>query len=194
MAYETYTTEAIVCGRIVRGEHDLTLRLYTKNAGMIFARAGAARALESKLRYGLQDFSYSTISLVRGKHEWRVIGATLIENFYYATPSREHRAALRTSLRSVRRFLTGAEAEPRLFDQVLEGVRALAHNDPGQEAQSLFLLRMLYRLGYVAHEDPYTPLAEAHSLHDAQAAYSALEGEKGAILRTIEHAVTVSHL
>jgi len=125
VSYEIYTTEAIVCGRILRGEHDLTLRLYTKDAGMIFARAGGARAGESKLRYGLQDFSYSTVSLVHGRHEWRVTGASPIENFYYATPTREHRAALRHALRIIRRFLAGASAEPALFESVREGMRSL---------------------------------------------------------------------
>lgn len=194
MSYEMYTTEAIVCGRIVRGEHDLTLRLYTKDAGMVFARAGGARAGESKLRYGLQDFSYANVSLVHGRHEWRVTGASPILNFYYQTETREHRAALRHALRIIRRFLTGASAEPELFESVYEGMRSLALIDPSEVAQSLFTLRTLYRLGYVAPEAAYLPLAAAASLADARQTYETLQGASHAVSHAIEHAFSSSHL
>lgn len=189
-----YTMEAIVCGRILRGEHDLTLRLYTKDAGMIFARAGGARALESKLRYGLQDFSYATVSLVHGRHEWRVTGASPIENFYYSTPSREHRAALRHALRIIRRFLAGASAEPELFESVREGMRSLALHNPDEAAQALFTLRTLHRLGYVAPEATYMPLMESASLQEARQTYEQLTGASHAVSRAIEHAFSSSHL
>lgn len=189
-----YTTEAIVCGRIPRGEHDFTLRLYTKDAGMIFARASGVRAHESKLRYGLQDFSYSTVSLVHGRQEWRVTGASVIENLYYGTPSREHRAALRSSLRSIRRFLTGASVEPELFTHVLEGVRTLARETADADAEDLFLLRMLHRLGYVSPRPAYADLMHGASLKAVHEVYCSRKESKEAVRAAIQNALTVSHL
>lgn len=194
MSYEMYTTEALVCGRILRGEHDLTLRLYTKDAGMIFARAGGVRAHESKLRYGLQDFSYATVSLVRGRHEWRVTGATIVENLYYATPSREHRAALRSALRFIRRFLMGTSAEPELFALILEGVQTLAKDTCGSEAEDLFLLRMLHRLGYVSPRPLYADLMHGESLKDAHTEYLLRTESRPAVKAALQNALTVSHL
>lgn len=194
MAYQTYTTEAIVCGRTVRGEHDLTLRLYTKDTGMIFARAGAARALESKLRYGLQDFSYSRITLVHGKHEWRVTGATLIENLYYRTASREHRGALRNATRVVRRLLSGTAAEPDLFAIVIEGLQTLAEGDGSQAATDVFLLRVLHHLGYVPTRAAYADLVGQRTLKDAHALLVAGPERSGEVARAVETALTASHL
>lgn len=188
-----YTTEAIVCGHRGRGEHDLTVRLYTKHAGMIFARAGAGRGAESKFRYGLQDFSYSTVSLVHGRYEWRVTGVLPIQNFYYLTPGRLERASLKTGVRLLRRLLPEGVADPVLFDSVLEGLRLLSEL-PGGGAEHAFALRVLHHLGYVESEGMIRALLEAPTLEGAHQSYLASTTCQKQVEKAIEKALSASHL
>ncbi len=196
MAYETYTTEAIVCGRSGRSEHDCTLRLYTKEAGMIYARAGGIRAHQSKLRYALQDFSYSTVSLVHGRYEWRVVGAVAKDNFYYAARSRASRKSLLSAMRFIRRLMRGggAQQQHELFALVLDGLELLTRKETEGTHEALFYLRVLHRLGYVAPHKEYVSMVHAETLEEAYALCSEEMAFKKYVKRVVEEALAVSQL
>ena len=98
MAYQTYTTKGYICGSFTRNTSDKYYFIFTRDAGMVVASARSVRDEKSKLRYGLQDFSLSDVSLVRGRHDWRIVGVEPIENFYFNAIDREARAVLLLSL------------------------------------------------------------------------------------------------
>lgn len=79
---ETYRTPALVLTQYPRGEGHLSVCLFTKDLGVLYATAQSARHGQAKLQSALQVFSYTDMSLVRGKGVWRVTGAVLEENFY----------------------------------------------------------------------------------------------------------------
>ncbi len=193
MAYETYTTEALICGIFPQKEHDLTLRLFTKDAGMLFARAAGARAQVSKLRYGLQEFSHSRVTLVRGKADWRITGAVAIDNVYYRARERNARARLLSAMRTLRRLVHGAEAHTDLFEQVVESMYLLADRDDALSVE-LFTLRLLHHLGYVSPRDSLHALVHAPSLQHACISVGSDASTVRHIKETIENALTVSHL
>ena len=194
MAYETYTTEALVCGSHMRGEHDATIRLYTKGAGMIYARAGGVRAGQSKLRYALQDFSYTKVSLVHGRIEWRIIGAVSIENFYYQSERREARVSQLASMRALRRLMQGGTAHPELFDMVIESMRSLATGLHTGIGEQLFLLRLLYQLGYVAPHSSLDSLVSSETLIEACSLYTKGGRIQKVVADIIDKALLSSHL
>jgi recombinational DNA repair protein (RecF pathway) len=76
MSYEKYTTEAMVLTQVPRGEHDKVYALYTRDFGLVYARASAVRAEKSKMRYALQSHAHARVSLVRGSRGWRAAGAS----------------------------------------------------------------------------------------------------------------------
>ena len=78
--HHIYQTEGIVLERRPVGEAGIYVSIFTRDFGFLRADARGCRSLASKLRYSLQDFSRSNISLVRGRNSWRVTGAYLIEN------------------------------------------------------------------------------------------------------------------
>ncbi len=192
MAYETYTTEAIVCGAIGTREHDATLRLLTRDAGMVYARAGGVRADKSKLRYGLQEFSHVRVTLVRGRSDWRVTGAVALRNFYFEAENRGARATVLSAMRAVRRLIHGSEAHPELFEVIADGLAKLSRA-ADVRGEQLFLLRLLHYLGYVPPAPAYASLLHAPSLDDACAHYDTLDASRE-IQSAIDHALTVSHL
>lgn len=195
MAYQVYTTDAIVCGSSERGEHDRSLLMFTRDAGMLWARAAGARGIKSKLRYALQDFSRVKVSLVRGKQSWRVTGVEPDENLYFAAADREGRAAVLRGIRLLRRLIQGEDTHPELFAIVRDGFSYFIKlNSEHKNAETLFALRVLYELGYIASEDTFDFAISALSLEEA---VEALKGRKTAIdhiERALEEALLASQL
>ena len=72
---QKYQTEVIVLANREMGENDRVLALYTKDFGLVKARASAILTERSKMRYALQDYSRASVSLVRGRRGWRAAGA-----------------------------------------------------------------------------------------------------------------------
>src|SRR3989344_3491573 len=113
MASHIYTTEGIVLSRSVFGEANLAVSLLTKTYGRITARARGARAMSSKLRFGLEPLSVGAFSLVKGTGGWRLVG-TLPQGSVLvcrgAAPVVGNIAAL------LMRLLPPHEAAPVLYD------------------------------------------------------------------------------
>lgn len=157
MAYTRYTTRAFVCGSEDRSSSDRIFWLFTRDAGMIRARATSIRDEKSKLRFALQDFSYSDVSLVKGKYGWKIVGATPERNVYFESASREVRASLRLALTLLRRVAGSEEPQAELFSLVEEGISALTGEELSDRKtiEDILTLRILYTLGYVAPREVY---------------------------------------
>ena len=74
MAIDKYVTESFVLASYEAGEHDITYKLFTKEFGLIFARATSVRKLPSKLRAHLKVGYMTRVTLVKGKELWRITG------------------------------------------------------------------------------------------------------------------------
>ena len=124
--YHLYHTPAFVLGSEPFGEGSKRFTLFTRELGLISGNATSVREERSKLRYALQDFSYSDITLVRGKDSWRLTSAVLIENIYNVFRNTPEVAALFGRVfRLLQRLLAGEEKNEKLFDAVMEGFNFL---------------------------------------------------------------------
>ena len=195
MAYQTYTTDAIVCKSRARGNADRLFWLLTHDAGMVLAHAKSVREARSKLRFALQDFSIIRVSLVRGRHDWRVTGAEPYTNLYFSAASREARAALLRSMRLLHRLLPGEEPNSRLFCVAREGLRHLATLESEHRAlEGLFMLRVLHELGYVASSKKLETLLTMASFGDAASAMSGNTALESLVERSTDKALEASQL
>ena len=124
--YHLYHTPVFILGGASFGEANKTFTLFTRELGLLTASATSVREERSKLRYGLQDFSLSDITLVRGRELWRITNATLIENL--PTTFRSAPEAVRVFTRVfqlIRRLVAGEEKNERLFETVMEAFNFL---------------------------------------------------------------------
>ncbi len=154
MSYQTYTTEALVCGAFERNTSDRSFRLFTKTAGMIYATARSVREERSKQRYALQEFSRVRVSLIKGKRGWRVGSVEVSQNDYSLAISREVRGSVLMLYRMLRRFIHGEEPMPELFDFCIEALDELIKNDRDREFLELFVQsQILFKLGYVDNKE-----------------------------------------
>src|SRR3989344_4075756 len=73
--YQKYQTDALALGSRERGKADRVFALYTRDFGLVWARASGVRRENSKMRYALQSGAYIQTGLVRGRRGWRLAGA-----------------------------------------------------------------------------------------------------------------------
>jgi recombinational DNA repair protein (RecF pathway) len=182
-----------VCGSSHHNTSDKNYLLFTKDAGMVFASARSVREERSKQRYALQDFSHIRISLLKGKHGWRIGSVESFGNPFLRAESRAERGYINFLVGALRRYVHGEIPVPRAYtdlEWIFEHPQLL--QESGIRIQQLFLLRLLSELGYIAPEALWEGLLSASTLSDASAAYTSTM--EGAIERAIKAGIQASHL
>jgi recombinational DNA repair protein (RecF pathway) len=145
MSYAVYSTRGFILGSAPTGEASKIYHLYTEDFGLILAKAQSVRLITSKLRYNLEEYSFATFSLVRGKEIWRLTGAG--EKLHNPRFARIHARVLNL----VRRLVQGEEKNPRLFSALLfmmQGIDSQVIEDV-QAFESLVLIHVMSSLGYI---------------------------------------------
>ncbi len=192
MSYQTYTTEALVCGTFNRNTADRSYLLFIKEAGMLYAEARSVREERSKQRYSLQDFSLVRVSLIKGKSSWKIGSIEAKKNFYTTASSKEARGSVVLLTRFLRRFLSGQEAAPDLFDYIAKALFILSQEITEREfVEQVLEVRVLLDLGYV--DDHKVPLVVTDADLENLAQFASPEAET-LLQNLIDKAVSLSHL
>ncbi len=159
MAHHIYTTEGFVLDSFPFGEANSFLYIFTRDLGLVGASARSVREIKSKLRYGLQNFCHSTVSLVRGKHEWKITSAVPKKNLHHqfaAQKSSEKFLVCAHALSLIKKLVAGEEKNEKLFDIVHSGFVFLEENELTEKEVASFecvmMLRIVSNLGYLTSE------------------------------------------
>lgn len=158
MTHHIYHTRGIILGSVPIGESNRFYKIFTKELGLVGARAQAVREGKSKLRYALQDLSLVNIDLVRGKEVWRIISARE-ETPYPVLKGDAVRLKLFARMCAlILRLIHGEGREDELFRDLLGALNFLEHTPIPAELmlsfETLAALRILAWLGYLDFE-PY---------------------------------------
>lgn len=163
MAHHVYQTDAIVLSASPEGEASGYFKLLTRELGLVGGTAQSVRAEKSKLRYGLQEYSRSSVSLVRGKDRWRIVNAVPVENFYFAYGKDKAKMAACARISAlVKKLVAGEGRNEPLFDEVLSVLSFLEEPLDREELASVQLvsaLRILRLLGYGSPDPSLEPFA-----------------------------------
>ena len=154
MSYSKYHTEGIVLRRYEVGEADCGYLIFTRDLGLVYAKATSVREMKSKLRFGLQELSVSSLSFVRGKEIWRATHARSVVNpSAYIVSHHAPRRMVRRLVRLLLRLLPIEEPHEALYDVIRHALRYLDTEDLSEEEvlnfEALVALRTLKHLGYI---------------------------------------------
>ena len=153
--HHIYHTEGIILGNRNFSEDGKYYYIFTRELGMLCARASGVRKMSSKLRYILQDFSYLNFDLVRGRDFWRLTSASKIGELENLPKSFEKFRIISNIARLLRRRLAGEEANQKFFDDLVSGLRGLESAKSGSEINNtevVIVLQALAHLGYVGSD------------------------------------------
>lgn len=189
MSYQTYTTEAIVCGARAQGSADGAYLLFTADHGMVWASARSVREEKSRQRYALQPFSHLRISLVKGKSGWRIGSVEPLGNAFMGAHTRAERHALAQCVATVRRYVHGEGAQTAIYNDLAKLAFAItAHAPLSSEVVTCFTVRTLMNLGYLAPDRMWEPLISAEPWYQASIAIT------DSMRTRVREAEQVSHL
>lgn len=195
MSHHIYHTRGIILGSVPTGESNRFYRIFTEELGLVGATAQSVREGKSKLRYSLQDFSFVSVDLVRGKEVWRITSA----GEWRSLPGIKGNTA-RTKLFArvcslTARLLQGEGRERELFADMV-GVADFLETRvvPEQLLVALETLAVLRALVYLGYLDP-----EGYEKFLEPGAYSSelleeFESIRSKILPKINEALKASHL
>lgn len=189
--YQKYHTDALVLATRESGESDKTVALYTRDFGLVWARASALRSETSKMRYALQNFTYANVSLVKGKRGWRAAGATARLS---AHGDRKRVGAFARICELTLRLVRGEETNPYLFAALAEAHDALMKSDAAarETVEIVCVARVLFALGYLSAEALETTLF-THTAY-AMEHINEAEGMRDKLLSSINKAIAETQL
>ncbi len=150
--YQKYHTEALVLQALEIGEADRSFALFTRDFGLVRARASAVRSEKSKMRYSLQSFARAHVSLIKGKRGWRMAGASAIRSAGSDLKSISVFARIATL---TMRLVHGEEKNDYLFAALADAHDALMASEaevPHATIEIVCVARILYALGYLSTE------------------------------------------
>lgn len=184
--YQKYHTEALVLGSREYGEHDKVFALYTREFGLVRARASAVRKENSKQRYALQNFARIGVSLVSGKRGWRLAGAVAYEHMRSPAFARIGELSLR--------LVRGEEKNEYIYEALAQAHREFLEREEALHPtiEIVCVARLLFGLGYISNE----ALSMALFTHTAYTGESLMEAEdmKDKLLSSINSALSQTHL
>lgn len=192
-----YHTDAFVVRSFERGEADRVYVLLTKEMGKVYAHAKSIRRLNSKNRFGLQVFSRSSVSLVRGKSGMRIVHVSPQKNIYRElAPYSQSLSVFRNIVTLAERLTPQDEAADEVFG-ILEATTQVLQEgvdpDYATAVEAGAALGILYALGYVQHQSPFSDIAEGALVMDSDYLRSVAR-KRSSIVREINRALQASQL
>lgn len=195
MPYHIYHTEALILSARPLGEGDRLFHCYTRELGLVAARAKSVREARSRLRYALQTFAHAEIDLVEGKSGWRLISARPITSFRALWEDREKRRIAAELAALLKRLIQGEERHAELFEDILLGLSFLEGVEERHvlgDAELLLVVRLIAALGYWRAEERFAPLLALPGY--SRDALHAMPPLRSALLKEVNHALHSSHL
>lgn len=148
-----YHTRGVIVGSVHTGESNRFYKIFTEQLGLVNASAQSVREGKSKLRYVLQDFSFVTLDLVRGKEVWRITSAGEWRDLVGIKDEQKKLKIFARYCTLLSRLLQGEGREQELFDDGVSLVnfleKSVIQDNLVLSLETLVALRVLVRLGYL---------------------------------------------
>ena len=150
MSYHIYTTLGIILKRTAFGEANIFLHILTEDLGLIVAGARSARLSSSKLRSALQEYTYVSVSCVKGKNGWKITNVVEKENFFFNCPNFSRKVLSQVAF-VLLKMIPGESPHKEVFQIVKSGFEFLKilNEKDVLNFETLVVLRILHQLGYV---------------------------------------------
>lgn len=159
MSHHIYHTRGLILGSVPTGEANRFYKIFTEELGLVGATAQSIREAKSKLRYGLQDFSWVSIDLVRGKEVWRITSAREDDSTSRIKSDPVIFKVFARACSLVLRLVHGEDRDDVLFRELVLFSNFLEKEKVSEKllpiCEALIALRILAQLGYL-EVSPYT--------------------------------------
>lgn len=146
MSRQPVSTKAIILTRIDYGEADRILTLLTPDQGKLSLMARGVRRVKSKLAGGIELFSVSEITFVRGRGELGTLATSRLDKHYAFITSDLDRTMLGYDLIKLLHKNTEDQPEPEYFDLLITAFEALNQVEVSVEIVRIWFASQLLSL------------------------------------------------
>lgn len=140
-------TQGIVLGRIDYGEADRIITILTPDYGKLSLMAKGVRRVKSRLAGGIELFSVSDITFIRGRGEVGTLISTRLKKHYGHITESIERVQLAYDLIKILNKVTEDEPESEYFELLEQTFVALDDAWVANEVVRLWFFAQLLRLG-----------------------------------------------
>jgi DNA repair protein RecO len=150
MSHHIHTTEGIVLKRFP-DDTDCFYIIFTRELGLVRCYAQGVRKIDSKLRFGLQEYCILDVSFVRGKGGWRITGALPISSLYTESAGEANIKVICNIISVIVRLVSGEEKNENLYESLVSGFRQISKSEKDNLKlyELLCIFRVMYFLGYI---------------------------------------------
>lgn len=149
--HKIYTSEGLVLSSRGVGEKNTLVTIFSKELGIVSAKAISARMAKGKLKGHIVPYSLGTYTFVRGKEGWRLIQAnSKLNALSLLTNLNKKRIFVRT-IKLVQR-MSGLEPDVKLFNCLISAFNTLIVVDDYllKTFEAVLVARVLFILGYMS--------------------------------------------
>jgi recombinational DNA repair protein (RecF pathway) len=192
--YHIYTTPAYIIGERETGETGKFYTFFTRNFGVLSARAISVRKGTSKLKYALIPYEPLIVSFIRTKSSWQVIDVVFDSEYKKKNFSvMAINARINTLLK---RFLGYEEPYEQLYDDISDAFLFLMSEPLSEKELKLMEILLVYivlsHLGYIPHDSLQEHVAGLHMWNKKALAF--IEHNKKAYVETINASIYAAQL
>jgi len=195
MSHHIYHTEAFVLGSANTGEANKYIFLFTRELGVVAGAAQSVRSIASKLRFSLQDFSYTRVDLVKGKQIWRITNAERKDEFANLFADKEKKKVYVKILGLIRRLCSDEEPNEVLFDVLVDSFTFFEKESFTPETLEGFelvvLVHILKNLGYLRD---FAGMEEILNMKLSHELFVIAQEKRKLLIAEINHALQESQL
>lgn len=173
--YSKLSTQAVILKVDDVGERDVSVSLFTREFGFLYAKATGVRTMSSRLRFALQSMSLGFVSLVHGKAGWILTNATFLKSYYFDSAEYTQKQIINKILILIGRLYIGEEAHPELFDFIEEKLEMLSseaiRTEEMKSLEVFIVFKILEKLGYVEDHATLKPLSKTDDYTESLSVY-----------------------
>jgi DNA repair protein RecO (recombination protein O) len=154
MSHHIYQTRGFIIDSTDVGEANKLITIFTEDLGLLRVAAQGVRLTKSKLRPSIQNYSFSKVSLVKGKEYWRLTNADKLISLYDRRIPISTRKTMIRILLFIRRMMPMDVKHSEVFELISNLYSfMLEHKTYVEERilipiENLATLRILDALGY----------------------------------------------
>ncbi|MEK7567863.1 MAG: recombination protein O N-terminal domain-containing protein [Patescibacteria group bacterium] len=195
MSYHRYENECFVLSSAPEKEANRTYALFSKDLGLIYAKAQGVSMPSSKLRGSLEPIAKTKVSLIKGKEVWRLVGAEESISLWQQFKNNREELFLFTRLSNlIKRMIVSEENHLGVYQILEECFEALFLKNTAEKLTALELVavsRILHNLGYLTLKEEYKPFFNV-SLKEIES--EIILNKKKDLIIDINRALKESHL
>ncbi len=153
-----YRTKGFIFKKEDRSEADRLFSVFTEDFGRVEVLGKGIRKINSKLRGGIEIFSFSEIEFIQGKNRKTLTDATTLDKFYGVGNSEKLKVGYHIS-RVLSHFIRGEEQDKKILDLVKNTFSEL------NKTESYFLLYYYFFWNFIAALGHAPELSNCASCH-----------------------------